>query len=278
MKAVQLAVGVALSLGAIAAIAAPPKKRASTPRPVVDGITPQAYSEKVRAIASCEDFATRLNDLPTANSLLKRFALRPDIANGALEKDEFESSGVYQARLQQTLKNEIGDPILLVIDKAVDPTNMRYDADAGTMSMYRPFNSYRGEQSELTFDSQTTGVSTYRARNAYGASVLVEKTSITNHMLKFNIEAAERKSPSFNASDWKVRIAGQDAKALKDNGHVFFLVSLHTPYYQANSRVREAKLDYPYENRFKELTWYGRVRCAVWASGREQKMITLSDW
>lgn len=204
-------------------------------------------------------------------------------------KSEFETTASFEARQFQA-----GPAPTFVVPIKVTRSLIRYDADAGLMRIHkyavavtRP--TYRSSYVEsgpdaLNVDILLTDVEkkrgSYRAANAFGATVLVDRIDRTQiSVWERRSERGElgsvfpREGPENYIAEFAV--APSDARVLKEGMKAAIVFTPRVPYLAEHERLDTPKLGYPERVRTHNTMIYADIQCGLFTDqqGRVVKAV-----
>lgn len=159
-------------------------------------------------------------------------------------KDEFETSAQYAKRLDEYKKNQESLQLAkTTTDKYVLVLNYQlsdYDADNQILNIRTVF-TYVGNKALVNLKSDTE-TNSYTASNAYGATVNVNKTNISNYGIEFS--GGYFADPIATA---QIKLDIPTAKSLKPNLRTLIIFELIEPYSKSEITRKNPTLYSPSE-------------------------------
>lgn len=216
-------------------------------------------------------------------------------------RGEFETSAQHAERQSRALS---GMPATVIVRKAPDDgvKHLPYDADAGELHLLRyafnnrSFFSYEAlraakiplQQSpiqnvpSIVVETVEEATGAYEAQNAYGAKTTVAK--VARRIAAIVDPAAvgpDRFSPNFFATAdrppylvGKIKVTPEEAKVLRENLVLAFVVAPAPPYYAASSYpIGRVTVANPREIVETAEMLFGDVTCALVIDGRSNRVI-----
>lgn len=158
------------------------------------------------------------------------------------KKDEFETTGQYQARLSQIVDREFPGSLISVA-AIVSPYKMSYDADSGRLTVEVIRTDYSVDRSnlavtEIASESRVDGY--YEAQNSYGASVEVERRTESEVVI-----AWDGLTSSFSGTKAYLDVGSDAARSLKQHAELVIVGSLVAPFLEQRYDLDLPTLDSP---------------------------------
>ena len=239
----------------------------------------------IPTVSSAQTCETYVGQVVTLNSF---DAVAESLNALSKEKGEYETTVEYEARIA-SVRGEIPERVIIL--GIFSPDQVEYDADVGALKVsayamrnlntsYRPVFGYGtpydgqisyslGSNRDVVVFQNETITGTYRASNAYGASTTV--TEITR-LQKAIFEAEERnygdglfvdQTEATGAWIGSVTMTIPEAKAIKSDGKVAFVVAPKWPYYAEGERRWEPRIDRPRDIKNPIQVIVGDIQCGL---------------
>lgn len=174
-------------------------------------------------------------------------------------KDEFETTAQFEKRRNEAYKKLAGSSVMVIKDNLNWRDKKRYkkfeyDADNQRFILTRGFtdsnqryvigengiicgitdnclcasNDYTTNEIECIVDRESTELGTYTAKNAYGASVTVEKSKTVLHEIL--MRPGESSELSYSRTPFYINVPIEKAKKLKNKLQMGYVVKLEEPF------------------------------------------------
>lgn len=241
-----------------------------------------------KATFDLKPFDTSLETLPVGYRGHDCSAMASVLKKQNTKKDEMETTDEYVDRMgrMSSIKLSrdmtVGDTVALLADIHSE-FDVKFFADARTlyiMSKPYPGKIYVNGES-TTWDPlvQTDRrVKNYRASNAYGSTVTVQRTDIKTCAVAF----ANLNLPVLESIDVVIKDVGADfARKAKAGVSFFYVGKLVTPFIHAVSQSRPPKIDFPFETHWTGdalVIWLEQVWAVEAKTGQILGKRELSRW
>lgn len=232
-------------------------------------MAPSLYAARVAGLDSCEQFAASWTTYPFANSLLRKVQYSSSLSGRGNKKDEFETTGTFEARRSAFWGRTLGDMTRILIDARVDPDYLDYDTNTGIMKVRNFISDDIVQNADIIkFHERLAPVGAYTGQNGFGARVNVNRFQGIEEDLLFPRGQLNGKGGSVSADGWRISMQAAEARAFKSDPHVIIWASLKSPYYELTGEHLGATLDSPIDYNVTQHYWHGRVKCAFFTDGK----------
>ncbi|MDB5455347.1 MAG: hypothetical protein JWP92_932 [Caulobacter sp.] len=251
--------------------AAPPAARPGVKKPAAsvaatkkDDALKASLAAKWQAgrLDGCPAFKANIADVVSSEHFAKVVgAYLGDLPERDFEKDEFETTAEFTARIRKTLAIYLGDPDRVVFKLPLSKKQLSYDADAELMTITLP-----------------KGVPAASLPGGYGKAFLqmYEKDidrggvqGVTRMGVKFRYDRYVRYEQFVALSyetlkgvySFKVEMKRDEARAKINSLTLVMLGGIEEPYAETEDEEKAASLDSTYEQYTRSEAWYVVPRC-----------------
>lgn len=221
------------------------------------------YGVRVSGV-DCSNIATRFFEVPESEPFLQKVQTKFIIASA---KDEYETTANYKSRLSE-IAPAVFDGANNIIISADVHLSTQFNADSGLMTV-KPFHEIYSRDANEPMYSLTSLVGgadrgKYIGRNAYGTSVVVEKSSIDSVRMAFDASPDEYRT----GNALSVALPAPLARIVGEKARLVMVATIASmPMFSHVDHVKPT-LDDPSDTYFHEYYVPVIPRCAILVAGK----------
>lgn len=205
-------------------------------RSAAPAFDPKAYATSIAGV-DCSNVLSRYRGIIPFERVARNILQKGQSAIPA--KSEFETSTTFQDRAQAIYRSYLGGTDKVVAAIPLPAYHLTYDADKATMQVvaYRRDYDSRGLSTSPFGDFAANVFSVdgqggaYTASNAYGATVRVDKTTVTNAAIQFDLNGQyERNVGTLAEAKYTLQMQPDVARLFKNNGMMLVVGTARFPF------------------------------------------------